>query len=130
MINCTTIDWFLPWPKSALESVSKFLLGGQDDDEDEKLLDLLSINRISQIFVTMQGLVTKMSTRYFAEYKKHFYVTPKTYLELIAYFKRSLRKNLDDNKRNFNRYDKGLEKLMAAADEVEEKKKELEILQP
>lgn len=129
LINCTTIDWFLPWPKSALESVSKSLLNSSDEDGD-KLLDLSKINKISNIFVAMQGMVTNLSTRYFAEHKKHFYVTPKTYLELIDYFKRSLGKNIQTNENNINRYLKGLEKLKGAADEVETKKAELEVLQP
>jgi dynein heavy chain, axonemal len=57
-------------------------------------------------------------------------VTPKTYLELIDYFKKSLQKNSDNNKNNIHRYVKGLEKLNSAKEEVETKKAELEILQP
>jgi dynein heavy chain, axonemal len=68
LINCTTIDWFLPWPKSALESVAKSLLNAKDQEtgEDNKLLDHVKINKISNIFVTMQGMVTDLSTKYFA----------------------------------------------------------------
>lgn len=132
LINCTTIDWFLPWPKSALESVAKSLLTPHEDNkhqEDSRLLDG-KISKISHIFVTMQQESNTLSSKYLAEYKKYFYVTPKTYLELIAYFRRSLAKNIIQNTSDIARYIKGLEKLESAKNEVEIKKAELEVLQP
>jgi dynein heavy chain len=35
LINCTTIDWFLPWPNSALKSVAVFLLKDVSLSQDE-----------------------------------------------------------------------------------------------
>ena len=31
LVNCCTIDWFLPWPKEALTSVAEFFLSKVDD---------------------------------------------------------------------------------------------------
>ena len=123
LINCTTIDWFLPWPNTALESVAKHLL-------KETELETSMVNQIAKLFVGMHSNIIDMSRKYLSEYKKYFYVTPKTYLELIDCFRRSLRNNIDDNKNNIDRYVNGLDKLLAAKEEVEAKKKELEILQP
>ncbi len=32
LVNCCTIDWFLPWPKEALQSVAEYLLHSVDLD--------------------------------------------------------------------------------------------------
>ena len=31
LVNCCTIDWFLPWPADALSSVAEFFLSKVDD---------------------------------------------------------------------------------------------------
>lgn len=33
LVNCCTIDWFLPWPKEALQSVAEFFLNDVDLEE-------------------------------------------------------------------------------------------------
>ena len=32
LVNCCTIDWFLPWPKEALKSVAEHFLGDVELD--------------------------------------------------------------------------------------------------
>jgi dynein heavy chain len=123
LINCTTIDWFLPWPKTALDSVAKNFLSKTE-------IELGLSTKISKIFVKMHADVTKMSKRFVQEYKKYFYVTPKTYLELIECFIRSLGTNTEKNQNDTERYDSGLQKLDSAEKEVEEKNEELILLQP
>jgi dynein heavy chain len=34
LVNCCTIDWFLPWPKDALQSVAEFKLENVEDLPD------------------------------------------------------------------------------------------------
>jgi dynein heavy chain len=31
LVNCCTIDWFLPWPKEALKSVAEYFLANVED---------------------------------------------------------------------------------------------------
>ena len=85
-VNCTTIDWFSEWPKDALLEVAmKYLedvqlaTGGQDVTELQK--------NVATVFVTMHRSVVEMSERMLFEMKRHNYVTPTNYLELVSGYK-------------------------------------------
>lgn len=123
LINCTTIDWFLPWPKSALDQVARTLL---KDCELEKV----RTKQIADIFVRMHSDVTASSLRYLQEMKKYFYVTPKTYLELLNGFVSNLKQNLTYSQDQIKMYENGLQKLKDAESEVGVKEIELKELKP
>ena len=85
-VNCTTIDWFSEWPKDALLEVAvKYLedvqlsTGGQEVTELQK--------NVATVFVTMHRSVVEMSDRMLFEMKRHNYVTPTNYLELVSGYK-------------------------------------------
>ena len=67
---------------------------------------------------TFQTSVREMSERYFSRLRRHNYVTPTSYLELILTFKTllNLKRSEVDNVRN--RYIVGLQKLEFAASQV------------
>lgn len=67
---------------------------------------------------TFQTSVRDMSERYFSRLRRHNYVTPTSYLELILTFKSllNLKRNEVDTARN--RYIIGLQKLEFAASQV------------
>lgn len=71
LVNCTTIDWFLPWPNQALTSVAIHFL---------KSLDLPNLDAIVDTCVDMQQWVLKLTERYLAELRWYYYVTPTSYL--------------------------------------------------
>jgi len=100
LINCSTIDWFLPWPMDALRSVSNYLLEELEFREDQK-------KKISNIFVDMQEKATQLTEKYLLEQKKYYYVTPTSYLELIFAFKVMLVKSKKQNAEAIARYIKG-----------------------
>jgi len=62
--------------------------------------------------------VRLMSQRYFDTLRRHNYVTPTSYLELILTFKNLLAKKREDILLLKNRYLTGLEKLQFAASQV------------
>jgi len=49
LVNCTTIDWFMQWPKEALEKVGSFFLASTDFDEStrNKILDVFVESHLS-----------------------------------------------------------------------------------
>jgi dynein heavy chain len=75
LINCSTLDWFLPWPADALKSVASYLLEDLGFDFEKK-------KKVSAIFVDMQAQATKLTELFLVEHKKYYYVTPSSYLEL------------------------------------------------
>lgn len=40
LVNCCTIDWFLPWPKEALQSVAEFFLNDVDLEERQGIVSI------------------------------------------------------------------------------------------
>jgi dynein heavy chain len=125
LINCTTIDWFLPWPNEALKGVALALLKDSTTNLPQEQLE-----KVSDIFVLMQERVVNLSKRYLEELKKYFYVTPTSYLELVNCFKTMLTKRIDQSLQDQNKYKVGLEKIANADKEVSIKRAELEELKP
>ena len=83
IINSTSIDWFHPWrPADALIGVSqKFLL----DVEFETIR-----NSISLIMSKFNISIDEANIRFLKLERRHNYNTPKSYLELIEFYKKIL----------------------------------------
>uniref|UniRef100_A0A803T0M9 Dynein axonemal heavy chain 12 n=1 Tax=Anolis carolinensis TaxID=28377 RepID=A0A803T0M9_ANOCA len=123
LINCCTIDWFQPWPEDALERVAiKFL----------ERLELTELERqeVVPICKHFHTSVLSLSARFLEQLGRHNYVTPTSYLELIASFQQLLTQNRDTIMKAKKRYTNGLDKLAFAESQVGEMKKELVNLQP
>uniref|UniRef100_A0A803V8V9 Dynein axonemal heavy chain 12 n=1 Tax=Ficedula albicollis TaxID=59894 RepID=A0A803V8V9_FICAL len=107
LINCCTIDWFQPWPEDALERVaSKFLETLQLSDTERQ-----GVVPICKYFHTS---VLSLSERYLRSLGRYNYVTPTSYLELIAAFQRLLTEKRDSVMKAKKKYVNGLDKLAFA----------------
>ena len=122
LVNCCTIDWFLPWPKDALESVAQNFL--------ERIDDLPQIDGIVRICVDMQERVQTLSVRYREELRRYYYVTPTSYLILIKTFSTFLDEKRKKNGKDIFKFDKGLVQLAKAAGAVAELQDKLTELIP
>ncbi|XP_041655296.1 dynein heavy chain 12, axonemal [Cheilinus undulatus] len=123
LINCCTIDWFQPWPEEALERVANSFLESLDMSENER-------QEVVSICKTFHTSVKQLSNRFLSELGRHNYVTPTSYLELIAAFRLLLTQKRDTVLKAKQRYTNGLDKLAFAESQVGEMKKELVDLQP
>ncbi|KAK1880668.1 Dynein heavy chain 3 axonemal [Dissostichus eleginoides] len=123
LINCCTIDWFLAWPNDALEMVAHKFLEDVEMDMDIRV-------EVVEMCKTFQTSVGEMSARYFSRLRRHNYVTPTSYLELILTFKTLLNAKRNEVNTAKNRYIVGLEKLEFAASQVSVMQEELTALQP
>jgi dynein heavy chain len=123
LINCCTIDWFKAWPEEALERVANHFLEEVELSEHER-------KEIVPICKHFHVTARNLSHDYLRELGRHNYVTPISYLELIASFKGLLGAQRDIVLTARNRYVVGLEKLAFAEDQVATMQKELEDLQP
>ncbi|XP_038618403.1 dynein heavy chain 3, axonemal [Tachyglossus aculeatus] len=123
LINCCTIDWFQAWPTDALEMVAhKFLEDVELEDEIRK--EVVSMCKY------FQESVRCLSEDYFSTLRRHNYVTPTSYLELILTFKTLLNSKRQEVDMMRNRYLVGLQKLDFASSQVVVMQKELTALQP
>ncbi|KAM4725109.1 LOW QUALITY PROTEIN: dynein axonemal heavy chain 3-like [Anableps anableps] len=122
LINCCTIDWFHRWPSDALEIVAhKFLEDVEmEDDIRYKVVEMCKF----------QTTVAELSQVYFSRLRRHNYVTPTSYLELILTFKNLLKVKRGEVNTAKSRYIVGLQKLEFAASQVSVMQQELTALQP
>ncbi|KAH9098913.1 hypothetical protein LEN26_016540 [Aphanomyces euteiches] len=123
LVNCCTIDWFTEWPEEALRSVADHFL--VDIEMPAKMK-----SGLVDVCVDMQERVSHMSKEFLQSLRRHYYVTPTSYLELINTFKKLLNTKRTEVSQMKKRYDNGLTKLMETADQVEKMQVELEALQP
>ncbi|NXE11184.1 DYH7 protein, partial [Lophotis ruficrista] len=123
LINCCTIDWFQPWPEDALERVANKFLETLELTDSERQ----EVVPICKYFHTS---VLSLSARFLQSLGRHNYVTPTSYLELIAAFQKLLTQKRDAVMKAKKKYMNGLDKLAFAESQVGEMKQELVQLQP
>lgn len=124
LINCCTIDWFTEWPEEALVSVAKGQLGEED-------LNLGSqFDALVEMFKIIHKSVEKMSEKFLNELRRHNYVTPTSYLELLRCFKTLLLQKRNEVETQKNRFGGGVTQLQVAAKKVEKMQVDLDKMKP
>jgi dynein heavy chain len=121
LVNATVIDQFHPWPRDALISVAARFI----EDVD---LGSESIKESLAIHMAEEHLsVDRMSKFYLETQRRYNYVTPKSYLELISFYKYLLSIKRSEVQKNIDRLDIGLSTLRKTATDVAELQKDLVI---
>jgi dynein heavy chain, axonemal len=114
IINCTSIDFFHSWPREALISVANRFL-------EEVELDAESIREQLAVHMAEEHIsVSEASKRYLETQRRYNYVTPKSYLELIGFYKYLLGVKRVEAVRLIDRLDVGLSTLRKTASDVAE----------
>ena len=116
LINCTAIDKFHPWPRDALMSVANRFIGDVD------LINDKIKNAVAEHMAEVHVSVTTMSVDFREKMRRYNYVTPKSFLELIGFYKYLLGEKRDGVGSNIKRLDDGLAKLKQTAQDVAELK--------
>ncbi|KAL5110547.1 Dynein beta chain ciliary [Taenia crassiceps] len=119
LVNCTCIDWFHEWPQEALLSVSLRFL------EDCEGLDDNIRASVSNYMAYLHTTVSEISDMYFEKERRRNYTTPKSFLEMIALYKRLTSKQLHEINAMIERLTNGLERLSEAAGQTAELKIQL-----
>eukprot|EP00892_Ulva_mutabilis_P009854 jgi/Ulvmu1/7240/UM035_0027.1 len=124
LVNCTTIDWFTAWPEDALQAVAhQYLAGHTGISEDE-------MRQLPQLCMKFHQTAQDIAVTFLQKEKRHFYVTPTSYLELLLAYRSMLASRQDELSSLRARYLGGLEKLAATAASVEQMRTDLIALQP
>jgi dynein heavy chain, axonemal len=120
-VNCTTIDYFHRWPAEALQEVAmKFLSTVEFQDASIR-------PKISSVFAEMHLSVIQASARMLSEHRRHNYVTPTNYLELVKGYRDLLDEKRKELGSSASKLANGLAKLEDARLQVETLSKELEV---
>ena len=81
IINCCTIDWYEKWPNDALHSVAL---------KEYQANEHLGIGQYKEVLadvsVMMHNNVMETAEEFFDSTKRHVYITPTSYLELIKLY--------------------------------------------
>uniref|UniRef100_G1NZY7 Dynein axonemal heavy chain 2 n=1 Tax=Myotis lucifugus TaxID=59463 RepID=G1NZY7_MYOLU len=121
LVNCTTINWFSEWPREALLEVAEKYLMGVDLGTQENIH-----RKVAQIFVTMHWSVAQYSQKMLLELRRHNYVTPTNYLELVSGYKKLLAEKRQELLDQANKLRTGLFKIDETREKVEMMSVELE----
>ena len=124
LVNCSTIDWFTEWPAEALESVgmSALVEKGQVPADDR--------DQVVKMFKKIHQDVEHKSADFWEMLRRHNYVTPTSYLELLSSFATLLSYKREEVKTKKDRLQIGLDKLTSTKDLVAGMQEELVALQP
>lgn len=121
LVASTVIDWFYAWPEDALLSVASKFLAEVDMASPE-------IREGIETFMPYSyKVVNQMSDVILEQEKRFVYTTPKSFLELIALFKKMFARIEGEVSDNKDRYEVGVVKLTETGEVVSKLEEELKI---
>lgn len=112
LINSTMIDWFHPWPKEALINVSSRFL-------DEIELPTEDMRKsIALEMAEVHASIDDANRRFLLQERRYNYTTPKSFLELIAFYKSLLGNKRSNIQKQIRRLENGLLTLKETQEKV------------
>nr|KAF6302477.1 dynein axonemal heavy chain 14 [Pipistrellus kuhlii] len=126
MISSCTIDWYERWPEEALLLVANSFLRKNVDLENRENLK----ERLAPLCVQIHRSVKDLSTKYFQETRRRYFVTPRSYLRFMDTFGHMLRSREKELQTKRDRFYMGLSKILEATALVKDMQEELLVLSP
>ena len=123
LVNNCTIDWFFPWPRSALRAVGNKSLADIGVPKEQHA-DVVSV------CTSFHEVARAQAIRCREQEKRFSYVTPTSYLELFTLFRKTLHTQRKEVVQAQQRYEQGLAKLAFASGQVSVMRQELVNLAP
>ncbi|XP_013921881.1 PREDICTED: dynein heavy chain 14, axonemal [Thamnophis sirtalis] len=125
IVNCCTVDWYENWPEEALCHVAKSYFSQNETLRNENLRDILI-----PMTVNIHKNVSIIIEKYLKETKRHYYITPKSYLQFINTFSTILRTTKEKMLSERACYHSGLTKILDATSQITNMQDELLVLGP
>merc|ERR1719428_240815 len=124
LVNCCTIDWFLPWPDEALLGVSERFLSQLENVSDESKAGL------TIACCDVHQTVLRFANVFLEKLRRNVYTTPKSYLDLISLYKEMLEEKRVEKGIAQKRLAVGVQKISEANAVVNGLQEELTKMQP
>ncbi|KAL3130871.1 hypothetical protein ABBQ38_000200 [Trebouxia sp. C0009 RCD-2024] len=124
LVNCCTINWFSDWPAEALLSVSMRQLEGID------LCKGPMVAALARLSVEVHASVVLAADQFFQQLQRRFYITPKSFLDLLSMFASMLGEQHAELTGSRERLVNGLTKLQDTNAAVDVMQQQLNALQP
>lgn len=125
LVNNTTIDWFDDWPTEALLSVAHKSLEMFEKSDNSNI-----INSLANVCNNMHESVSQITKQFYEEMKRHYYVTPKSYLDFLKLYIKMYEQQTNKIKSDSDRISNGLHKLYETFDMVGDMKTKLKAMAP
>lgn len=126
LVNCSTIDYFTPWPSQALISVAYKYLQSYTHEFEFQAIEQPLVHTFQFIHQSVQDL----THRYLLEQNRHTYITSSSYLAMLNLYITLLKSKKAELLVQLNRIKNGLDKLLKANSAVEELKANLQLMRP
>ena len=126
LVNCCTINWFTRWPDDALATVAASNLASLRDAG----VDGATVDALPAACMVFHSSMRTLTDRYLHEQRRHSYVTPTSYLELLSSYRDLLGRKQSEVSTVQRRYENGLKQLAQAEAEVEKLKEQIIEMQP
>eukprot|EP00960_Hanusia_phi_P070417 767305-Hanusia_phi.AAC.13 len=124
LINCCTIDWYLPWPHDALKNVAEYFIQAIENVEDEHKV------AIANMCPFIHSQIEIYAEKFYEELRRKFYITPKSYLDMIKLYKGLYNVKRSELSEQKDRFVNGLNKMEEVRIVIESAKKDLAELEP
>eukprot|EP00392_Amoebophrya_sp_AT5.2_P001969 g1974.t1 len=131
LINCTTVDWFFPWPPEALFSVAeKVMLLASSTGSEHSGFTGQQTAKICKACVFVHESVEQLAKRFLHVHQRHVYVTPKSFLDLLSGYRELLAEKRSRIDASHSRLLVGVEKIQESRELVKDLQLDLDRMRP
>uniref|UniRef100_F7F2H3 AAA+ ATPase domain-containing protein n=1 Tax=Ornithorhynchus anatinus TaxID=9258 RepID=F7F2H3_ORNAN len=128
LVSCCTIDWYEKWPEEALLNVANCHLRQKTKIKAKAQENLIEV--LAKTCVEIHNSITEMAQHYWEETKRHYYITPSSFLKFIATFAHIFKIREKKTQIKRDRFFIGLSKLLETTSLVAEMQEEMLVLGP
>jgi len=120
LMNCVAIDRFHSWSQEALVSVARARLENCYSSDESKDGDRSSIEDVAYYMAQAHVSVQKTAKTYQSKQRRNVYVTPKSFLGLISFYRSLLSRKREELDQKIDRLEGGVSKLKQTESDVKE----------
>ena len=128
IVNQSQIDWFHSWPQNALYDVAYSFLKDMPMPKKVQELDFDIRKALAENMAETHISINEINKEFLLKERRHNYTTPKSFLELIDFYKSSYKVNNEHIEEQIASLQKSLVVLAKTSEKVEELKKKLVVI--